>query len=238
MAQGLRRALIGNEFAVQFARLQPFQTSTKFAQDIAKDVERTFPTHPVSLHREKVDLLLNQFAALHSIGYAQGMNFLAMGLYWVYVEDCPTHALRDALYSLPRLLKICLPIYPVNPTDRGPMRFCRAVAKCLGHFFPGWTPNTQTFCEVFILHFWPPLFANLFSLEDALAIWTFLVGAETDRRRYARLFLFTLELIRPHQKAFVLGADKAFKIISAPHVHCVEKAIERALRQDGKDPFS
>lgn len=224
--------MIGNGFAVQLARMQPFQVSSKYAVQIRLDVERTFNGHPASEYKEAVEFILNQFASLHSMGYAQGMNFLAMGLHWVYVQDSPTHAKRDTVYSMPRLIKICLPLYPVDKNDRGPLRFCRSVARLIGGFFPDWNEDLQTFCEIYILHFWPPLFANLFPVEKTIFIWKFLIHPKSDRDRYTRLFLFTLELISTHRRAFPLGGDRFFKILSTPHVHDVHKLVETTREKE------
>ena len=228
MADFFRRALIGGEFAVRLARMQPRHTSSAYADLVEKDVARSFPKHPVVVWKKEITVVLNRFASQHSIGYVQGMNFLASGLFWVYVQDCPQHAVEDTVYSLPRLLRICLPLYPMNAEDRGPLRFCRAVAQCIGHTFSQWDENLQSFCEIFILHFWPPLFGNMFSLDESLTLWHFFMEADTDRERYARLFVFTVEMIRVHEKLFSLGGPRAFTLLSDRAMHRMEGIIERA----------
>lgn len=235
MAQFFREALIGNSFAIRLARMQPQISSEKYAQTVKADLLRTYTDHSAYNNRREVAQVLNQFAALHSIGYAQGMNFLAVGLFHLYREDCKKYAVQDTVYSLPRLLKICLPIYPYNRDDRGPLRFVRAVTTCIGHFFPEWNEDMFAYCEIFILHFWPALFGNLFSLDDSILVWQYFMSADSDRDRYCRLFAFTLALLRSKEKLFSLPPPHAFAILSDANVHKVKKLITRAQEHDTGD---
>ena len=234
MALKFRRALLGDGFAVQLARLQVLPP-LKDAAQIRVDIERTFPHHPVQDLAEKLVEVLAMFASQHpKVAYAQGQNFLCAPLFWVYWQDAPSYALKDTLYSLGRLHKLCLPLYPLDRRDGGPLIFCRAIARCLGSYFSNWNEEHNLYAQSYVLHFWGSLFANLFSMEDVLVLWAFLVEPETDRERILRLFKFTLEMIRKHARILDLGGAAAFAFLSHPAVHQVER-LTRCLRERGRE---
>ena len=228
---------MGDGFAVQLARMQNLP-SASVTTLIETDVRRTFPRHPVQAEAKNLCEILAMFAKQHpQIAYAQGQAFLCIPIFWIYWKDAPSFAVKDTLFSLGRLHRICRPLYPLHKNDNGPVKFCSSIASCLSRYFSNWTEECTEYAKSFILHFWGCLFANLFSMEDVLILWEYILEPTEDRSRMLRLFKFTLALIRKHERIMDFGPVEAFQFLSHPSVHDVPRLITSLQEHDREDTW-
>ncbi|MDC3224022.1 hypothetical protein OAU26_03725 [Mariniblastus sp.] len=140
------------------------------------------------------------------------------------MNDCAEHAFKDTLYSIGKLIKICVPLYPKDATDAGPVVFTQAVVECLSEHFQ-WDDDVKLFAGTFIQRYWMCLFANLFCMKDVLTLWVYLIEPDTDKQRYYRLCAFTLEMLKPHASVFAWGGARAFSFLSSCELHNVDTII-------------
>ena len=112
-------------------------------------------------------------------GYPQGLNYLAFPLYYVYFQDQPKTAVEDTFYSLQSLVRVVLPLYPLDAKDSSAFETICSVAnmvtlQCyeedpkLSILF---TDTHAPFITSLVSSIMPTMYANVFSLQDTLLLW-------------------------------------------------------------------
>jgi len=132
-------------------------------------------------HRASVCQLLNAFASTNpGIGYAQGLNFLVFPLYKVFYLAAPQWAMEDTFYSLQRLMRSLLLIYPLHCDDMAVLTNMVALSAdvklrattiqpklCSMLFSEQYAPFLMSLVSKLL----PTLFANVFSVDNTIVLW-------------------------------------------------------------------
>ena len=105
--------------------------SGPYDEQIDLDLDRTFTNVEwFNPHRETLRGILNTFSVVNEgFGYPQGLNYLAFPLYYVYFQDQPKTAVEDNFYSLQSLVRVVLPLYPLDAKDSSAFETICSVAN-------------------------------------------------------------------------------------------------------------
>ena len=155
--------------------------SGPYDEQIDLDLDRTFTNVEwFNPHRETLRGILNTFSVVNEgFGYPQGLNYLAFPLYYVYYQDQPKTAVEDTFYSLQSLVRVVLPLYPLDAKDSSAFETICSVAnmvtlQCyeedpkLSILF---TDTHAPFITSLVSSIMPTMYANVFSLQDTLLLW-------------------------------------------------------------------
>lgn len=148
---------------------------------ICLDLNRTFSGESwFESHMETLRNILNTFSVVNEgFGYPQGLNYLTFPLFYVYYKDNPDTAVEDTFYSLQTMVRVVLPLYPLDAKDTNALAMIRSVTnlvilQCyekepsLSVLF---SDTHQPFLQSIVSSVLPTLYANVFSLCDTLLLW-------------------------------------------------------------------
>ena len=180
--QHWRTILIGKHLDLYRKGVLTKFKSSKFDEDIQKDLPRTYPTQEFFKYQKKpLENLIRTYCVHHpAMGYFQGLCFLAYPLYYAYYLDNPSTVVHDVYYSLLEILKVLRPTLPLHQNDKNALdtikRLCRVVEfklqlkderlykSVMEHNIP----------LLIMVQAVPCFFANKFSLNDTLLLWDYI----------------------------------------------------------------
>ena len=152
-----------------------------YDEQIDLDLVRTFTNDKwFEPHRETLRGILNTFSVVNEgFGYPQGLNYLAFPLYYVYYQDQPKTAVEDTFYSLQSLVRVVLPLYPLDAKDSSAFETICSVANMVTLQCYEGDPNLSIlfrdthapFITSLVSSIMPTMYANVFSLQDTLLLW-------------------------------------------------------------------
>lgn len=188
-----------------------FQTGA-YDEQIRLDIRRT-SDHPwFKPHRDTLISILNTFSAVNqSFGYPQGLNYLLFPLFYVFHNDNPKTAVEDAFYALQSLVRIVLPVYPLNSKDTSAMHVIVSVSNlvCLECFEQDsrlgilFSDTHQPFVTSLVTSMLPTLYANVFELQDTLLLWDKLFENEDFHTMFDASVRVLIEAILFHKNMFL-----------------------------------
>ncbi|MBM29209.1 MAG: hypothetical protein CME58_12645 [Halieaceae bacterium] len=151
-----------------------------YDEQIRLDIRRT-SDHPwFEPHRETLISILNTFSTVNqSFGYPQGLNYLVFPLFYVFHNDAPKTSVEDTFYALQSLVRIVLPVYPLNSKDTSALRVIESVSNLVCLECWGKEPALEIlfsethkpFVTSLVTCMLPTLYANVFQLQDTLLLW-------------------------------------------------------------------
>ena len=152
-----------------------------YDEQIVLDLNRTFKEVKwFDKHHETLRGILNTFSVVNEgFGYPQGLNYLVFPLFYVYYHDNPSTAIEDTFYSLQSLVRVVLPLYPLDAKDTSALSTIVSVTNTvLLQCFEAESKLQILFNEThfpFIVSLassiLPTMYANIFSLHDTLLLW-------------------------------------------------------------------
>ena len=152
-----------------------------YDEQIQLDLNRTFTEVSwFDRHRETLCSILNTFSVVNEgFGYPQGLNYLAFPLYYVYFNDQPKTAVEDTFYSLQSLVRVVLPLYPLNAKDSSAFETICSVANMVTLKCYEADPKLcilfedthVPFMTSLVSSIMPTMYANVFTLQDTLLLW-------------------------------------------------------------------
>jgi len=155
--------------------------SGPYDEQIDLDLGRTFSKEQwFDAHRETLKGILNTFSVVNEgFGYPQGLNYLAFPLYYVYYHDQPKTAVEDTFYSLQSLVRVVLPLYPLDASDSSAFETICSVANMVTLQCYEADPKLSIlfaethapFMTSLVSSIMPTLYANVFTLQDTLLLW-------------------------------------------------------------------
>lgn len=155
--------------------------SGPYDEQIVLDLNRTYrEVKWFDAHHETLRGILNTFSVVNEgFGYPQGLNYIVFPLYYVYYSDDPNAAVEDTFYSLQSLVRVVLPLYPLDANDSSALETIRSVANMVSLQCYDADPTlsvlfkeTHTpFMTSLVSSIMPTMYANVFSLYDTLLLW-------------------------------------------------------------------
>jgi len=152
-----------------------------YDDQILLDLNRTFSdTGWFKPHLETLRDILNTFSVVNEgFGYPQGLNYLTFPLYYVYYHDHPSTAVEDTFYSLQSLVRVVLPLYPLNSKDSSALDTICSVANLVVLRCYEKEPRLtilfsdahMPFITSLVSSMMPTMYGNVFSLQDTLILW-------------------------------------------------------------------
>ena len=178
-----RNVLIGDMKLIRILRESPVVPPDRIRDQTTmnNDLRRTFPTvgwFNTEKHINNIRTVLMAYAEINnSVGYAQGMCFIAFVLYRVYYEDCPKFAVHDTFYSLHTIMGFLRPLFPRDDKDPYVMKWIDSTAgvvrlKLLSrNAFLASKLRGFGYIKLLIVKTLPALFANWFDYNGLLLVW-------------------------------------------------------------------
>ena len=155
--------------------------SGPYDEQIQLDLSRTFTDVAwFDSHRETLRGILNTFSVVNEgFGYPQGLNYLAFPLYYVYYNDQSKTAVEDTFYSLQSLVRVVLPLYPLDAKDSSAFdTICSVANMVILQCYDADSKLSILFEETHIpfitslvSSMMPTMYANVFRLQDTLLLW-------------------------------------------------------------------
>lgn len=152
-----------------------------YDEQIVLDLNRTFSNVDwFRPHIETIRNILNTFSVVNEgFGYPQGLNYLAFPLYYVYFRDQPKTAVEDTFYSLQSLVRVVLPLYPLNSKDSSAYETICSVANLVIFQCYEKEPSLSIlfsdthmpFVTSLVSSMMPTMYGNVFCLQDTLLLW-------------------------------------------------------------------
>jgi hypothetical protein len=207
-----------------------FSPSSYEAQ-IHIDVARTHVHDPWfhSQHRASVCRLLNAFANTNpGIGYAQGLNFLVFPLFKVYYLAAPQWAMEDTFYSLQRLMRSLLFIYPLHSDDAAVLTHMSVLSAAVKLRATTLQPklHNMLFLEQYapfllslVSKLIPTLFSNVFTVDKTIVLWDHMFAANNKPLLSLGVHCIARLLVINYNAVLHLSIDKCMTVVqhSMPH---------------------
>ena len=190
-----------------------------YDEQILLDLNRTFREEKwFDRHHEILRGILNTFSVVNEgFGYPQGLNYLVLPLFYVYYNDNPNTAIEDTFYSLQSLVRVVLPLYPLDAKDTTALSTIVSVTNTvLLQCFEA-EPKLQIlfnethfpFIVSIVSSILPTMYANIFSLHDTLLLWDELIK-EKCNSMFKAIIRVLVQSILFYKNLFIhLPADKS-----------------------------
>lgn len=209
--------------------------SGSYDEQIQLDLSRTFTKVKwFDSHRETLRGILNTFSVVNEgFGYPQGLNYLAFPLYYVYYHDQPKTAVEDTFYSLQSLVRVVLPLYPLDAKDSSAFETICSVAnmvtlQCyeadpkLGILF---ADTHAPFITSLVSSIMPTMYANVFSLQDTLLLWDEIISPSC-KVMFQRVMRIMVQAILFHKNMFLhMPVDKSMMLFQ----HTLSQSVSVCL---------
>lgn len=209
--------------------------SGSYDEQIQLDLSRTFTKVKwFDIHRETLRGILNTFSVVNEgFGYPQGLNYLAFPLYYVYYHDQPKTAVEDTFYSLQSLVRVVLPLYPLDAKDSSAFETICSVAnmvtlQCyeadpkLGILF---ADTHAPFITSLVSSIMPTMYANVFSLQDTLLLWDEIISPSC-KVMFQRVMRIMVQAILFHKNMFLhMPVDKSMMLFQ----HTLSQSVSVCL---------
>ena len=193
-----------------------------YDEQIQLDLSRTFTNVEwFTSHMKTLRGILNTFSVVNEgFGYPQGLNYLVFPLYYVYYHDQPKTAVEDTFYSLQTLVRVVLPLYPLDAKDSSAFETICSVTnmvtlQCyeadpkLGILF---AETHAPFMTSLVSSVMPTMYANVFSLEDTLLLWDEII-AHSCHVMFKQVVRIMVQAILFHKNMFLhLPVDKSMML--------------------------
>jgi len=198
-----------------------FETGS-YDEQIVLDLNRTFrEVKWFDDHHETLRGILNTFSVVNEgFGYPQGLNYLACPLFYVYYHDSPKTAVEDTFYSLQSLVRVVLPLYPLDAKDTSALATIVSVTNTIVLQCYETEPKLQVlfseshfpFIVSIVSSMVPTMYANIFTLHDTLLLWDELIGKKRTGM-FKAVVRVLVQSILFHKNLFIyLPADKSMTI--------------------------
>lgn len=184
-----------------------------YDEQIVLDLARTFTeVQWFDGHRETLRAILNTFSVVNEgFGYPQGLNYLCFPLYYVYYEDDSKTAVEDTFYSLQSLVRIVLPLYPLDAKDYAAYDTICSVTNMIILNCYEKEPKLDILFKESHLPFMislvsstlPTLYANVFTLHDTLLLWDEII-CPSYSRMFQSIMAVLVRAILFHKDMFLL----------------------------------
>lgn len=209
--------------------------SGPYDEQIQLDLSRTFTSVKwFDSHRETLCGILNTFSVVNEgFGYPQGLNYLAFPLYYVYYHDQPKTAIEDTFYSLQSLVRVVLPLYPLDAKDSSAFETICSVAnmvtlQCyeaepkLGILF---ADTHAPFITSLVSSIMPTMYANVFTLQDTLLLWDEIISPSCNVM-FKQLLQIMVQAILFHKNMFLhMPVDKSMMLFQ----HTLKQSVSVCL---------
>jgi hypothetical protein len=196
--------------------------SGPYDEQIQLDLCRTYPEVKwFDPHRSTLCGILNTFSVVNEgFGYPQGLNYLAFPLYYVYYRDHPKTAVEDTFYSLQSLVRVVLPLYPLDAKDASAFETICSVAnmvtlQCyeadpkLSILF---SETHMPFVTSLVSSIMPTLYANVFTLQDTLLLWDEIIS-HSCKAMFKSVVQIMVHAILFHKNMFIhMPVDKSMML--------------------------
>ena len=169
-------------------------------------------------HRKTLCGILNTFSVVNEgFGYPQGLNYLAFPLFYVYYHDQPKTAVEDTFYSLQSLVRVVLPLYPLNSKDSSAFETICSVANMVTLQCYEADPSLSVlFCDThmpfvtsLVSSMMPTMYANVFSLQDTLLLWDEIIS-HSCKKMFQSVVQIMVHAILFHKNMFLhMPVDKS-----------------------------
>jgi len=186
--------------------------SGPYDEQIVLDLNRTFKeVEWFDAHRETLRALLNTFSVVNEgFGYPQGLNYLCFPLYYVYYRDAPKTAVEDTFYSLQSLVRVVLPLYPLDAKDYAAYDTICAVANMVvlncyeedARLHVLFKDSHMPFMVSLVSSALPTLYANVFTLDDTLLLWDEII-CERSITMFKSILMVLVRAILFHKGMFL-----------------------------------
>ena len=229
--RGWLRIMVGDEPRVQEARRAHLdflasQARLKNAEDseqIVLDLRRNTTGMPTDAKADLETLLLAWVWLNKGIGYAQGMDMLAIVLRSHFVESNSPNPNHDTLASLGFVCRVNAAFIPLHGSDPTPLHRATLFASevwlevtCMNPTVGQHVTQILDLLEIFAVKHLGVCFANLFNDKTILIVWDYLFkdGESTTRSKalaiaQRRSRHITSACILEHRKLWILGRDTA-----------------------------
>ena len=196
--------------------------SGPYDDQIQLDLARTFTgVKWFDKHREILGNILNTFSVVNEgFGYPQGLNYLAFPLYYVYFLDQPKTAVEDTFYSLQSLVRVVLPLYPLDAKDSSAFETICCVTNMVtlqcyeaDHRLSILFAETHApFITSLVSSIIPTMYANVFSLYDTLLLWDEII-AHSCNDMFKKVLRVMVQAILFHKNMFLhMTVDKSMML--------------------------
>ena len=193
-----------------------------YDEQIQLDLSRTFTNVKwFDSHRETLRGILNTFSIVNEgFGYPQGLNYLAFPLYYVYFQDQPETAVEDTFYSLQSLVRVVLPLYPLDAKDSSAFETICSVANMVTlQCYEADSKLSILFAEThapfitsLVSSIMPTMYANVFSLYDTLLLWDEII-AHSCNDMFKKVLQIMVQAILFHKNMFLhMPVDKSMML--------------------------
>lgn len=193
-----------------------------YDEQIVLDLNRTFKEVKwFDNHLETIRDILNTFSVVNEgFGYPQGLNYLSFPLFYVYYHDNPNTAVEDTFYSLQSLVRVVLPLYPLDAKDTSALSTIVTVTNMVVLQCYEAEPKLHVlfiethfpFIVSIVSSILPTMYANVFSLRDTLLLWDELVRKECNSMFKAAIHVLVKSILF-HKNLFIhLPADKSMTL--------------------------
>ena len=155
--------------------------SGPYDEQIILDLNRTYrEVKWFDAHHETLRGILNTFSVVNEgFGYPQGLNYLAFPLFYVYHMDNPKTSVEDTFYSLQAIVRVVLPLYPLDAKDTSALETIRTVTNLIilncyeedAHMGILFKETHKPFVVSLVSSTMPTMYANVFRLYDTLLLW-------------------------------------------------------------------
>lgn len=193
--------------------------SGPYDEQIVLDMNRTFCEFKwFEPHRQTLRGILNTFSVVNEgFGYPQGLNYLAFPLYYVYHCDAPESAVEDTFYSLQSLVRVVLPLYPLDAKDSSALKTICSVANMVilqcydadPKMAVLFKESHMPFMMSLVSSVMPTMYANVFSMYDTLLLWDEIISPSCNAM-FKKVVHIMVQAILFHKNMFLhLPVDKS-----------------------------
>jgi len=193
-----------------------------YDEQIVLDLNRTYrEVKWFDAHYETLRNILNTFSVVNEgFGYPQGLNYLVFPLYYVYYSDQPATAVEDTFYSLQSLVRVVLPLYPLDAKDSSALETIRSVANTVSLQCYDADPKLSVlfeethapFMTSLVSSVMPTMYANVFSLYDTLLLWDEII-CQSSHVMFKKVVHVMVQAILFHKNMFLhLPVDKSMML--------------------------
>ena len=196
--------------------------SGPYDEQIVLDLNRTFrEVKWFDAHHETLRGILNTFSVVNEgFGYPQGLNYLMFPLFYVYHQDNPKTSVEDTFYSLQSIVRLVLPLYPLDAKDTAAFEtICAVTNMVLLHCYEEEPKLDMLFKEShipFIISLvssiMPTMYANVFSLYDTLLLWDEII-CPSYGKMFKAIVAVLVRAILFHKNMFLhMSVDKSMML--------------------------
>ena len=196
--------------------------SGPYDEQIVLDLNRTFrEVKWFDAHHETLRGILNTFSVVNEgFGYPQGLNYLMFPLFYVYHRDNPKTSVEDTFYSLQSIVRLVLPLYPLDAKDTTALKsICTITNMVLLHCYEEdqhmgvlFKESHKPFIISLVSSIMPTMYANVFSIQDTLLLWDEII-CPSSGKMFRSIMSVLVRAILFHKNMFLhMSVDKSMML--------------------------